>query len=180
MFYNISKYAGVLCVAFEALTIFLTQSGNQESVINFLYIALGVNLLAQLVAFSWTTHLWKTLFKLLPQILLFSTYLFIHFKYYFLVYFCARIVHDITAFHFYILHDIDRNKQGFENNTLKAMSFFKVPSYLAHLILGLLCSVLVYLTPWFELLSFIFGVTHFFMEGFMWKGSHSLRSHIKL
>ena len=91
-----------------------------------------------------------------------------------------RVVHDITAFVFYIVHDMNRNREVAHNLLYR----YVIPS----------TSMLVFMIPLFGVfltyvvqgggtatvlpVFFILAVTHFYIEGFMWKNGSPHRANI--
>jgi hypothetical protein len=63
-------------------------------------------------------HTTKTVAKkyiALITLMVLTSYVFILFGYVFLAFFLIRFVHDVTAFYFYIIHEMNRNSQSIKN-----------------------------------------------------------------
>lgn len=91
-----------------------------------------------------------------------------------------RIVHDITAFIFYVTHDKNRNKEVMHNFFYRTILpnttffWFGIP------LLGILATYVIQGggTGTTIQIFFFIAVTHFFIEGFMWKGGSPHRAQI--
>ncbi len=91
-----------------------------------------------------------------------------------------RVVHDVTAFVFYITHDMNRNRLVMHNMLYR----YVIPSvHILIVVIPLFGVFLTYVvqgggtTTTLELF-FIIAITHFYIEGFMWKNGSPHRTHI--
>jgi len=94
-----------------------------------------------------------------------------------------RIVHDITAYIFYISHDHNRNQQTSNNYLYKSFNITKIPVVLLSPALSILMAYWLqqsldgaFLTPIVGLL-FLF---HYQVEGYVWKSDSMHRRYVKL
>ena len=91
-----------------------------------------------------------------------------------------RFVHDLTAFIFYITHDMNRNRE-LKHNLLYR---FVLPTTRLYVVgIPLLAVVLTYLiqgkgSATIIQIFFILAVTHYYIEGFMWKNGTPHRREI--
>lgn len=91
-----------------------------------------------------------------------------------------RIVHDITAFIFYITHDTNRNQKAMHNFFYRKI----LPNVRAFPIgiplLGIFFTYIIQgggVSTTIEIFFFV-AVTHFYIEGFMWKAGSPHRANI--
>lgn len=112
--------------------------------------------------------------------LVFHCLLFI-FGFNFFMILIPRIVHDITAFAFYVSHNMNRN-QGEQRNVLaRVFSKIPAPEYVVTPAMALLASVAMttFLPKGLLLFSVLFlAFFHYYWEGVMWKKGAPHRNHI--
>jgi hypothetical protein len=111
-------------------------------------------------------------------------YLMLWFGYIFLAVFVVRFVHDITAFLFYITHEVNRNKEQIKNSLYKVVPLMPfsliiiVPLFA--IFIGLLLRESI---PGVEntfVVLMLFGFTHYYLESIMWKSSSPHRQQVKV
>jgi hypothetical protein len=118
-------------------------------------------------------------------------------KYHFLAILTLRIVHDITAYIFYITHEYNKHQEGPQNGLYRCAQFFKLPVFV---ILPTLSIALTYIfqiytnqlinTPYENLLAVkviraisigligYLSLMHYFTESFIWKKNSPLRKYV--
>jgi len=91
-----------------------------------------------------------------------------------------RIVHDITAFIFYITHDRNRNSIIMHNFFYRYILPNTKLFWLGIPLLGIFLTYIIQGggTATTIQVFFFIAITHFFIEGFMWKGNTPHRAHI--
>jgi hypothetical protein len=88
----------------------------------------------------------------------------------FLAILLPRVVHDVTAFVFYVVHDHNRNRGSGHNVVLRAFSFTRLPVAVLALLVPLSVNVLFQLsTLGIESVVIALSFFHYFTESFMWK-----------
>lgn len=92
-----------------------------------------------------------------------------------------RIIHDVTAFAFYVSHNINRNREQSKNLITKLTKPLAVPEYLATPALAILCSVM--LTSFMPKPGLVFclpflALFHYYWEGVMWKNGAPHRNYL--
>ncbi len=98
----------------------------------------------------------------------------------------GRIVHDVSAFIFYISHDMNRNKVSAKNMLYRFLSFSSIPVYI---LCPVLASVLIFPVSYLsylkgqvwamDILAFL-SLMHFYTEGFAWKRDGLQRQYIRM
>ncbi|MDX8126313.1 hypothetical protein JWZ98_07655 [Methylomonas sp. EFPC1] len=119
-------------------------------------------------------------------------------QYYFLAILMPRLVHDITAYSFYVTHDVNRHSEQPQNNLFRAATAIRLPVWL---VLPLLSFVLTYLLQAYGddlvnlLLQTLFStqiykavtlgflgylaLMHYYTEAFVWAAGSPLRRYIR-
>jgi len=119
-------------------------------------------------------------------------------QYYFLAILMPRLVHDITAYSFYVSHDVNRHGEQPQNNLFRAATAFRLPVWL---VLPLLSFLLTYLLQAYGddlvnlLLQTLFAtqiykavtlgflgylaLMHYYTEAFVWAAGSPLRRYIR-
>jgi len=119
-------------------------------------------------------------------------------QYYFLAILMPRLVHDITAYSFYVTHDVNRHSEQPQNSLFRATSAIRLPVWL---VLPLLSFVLTYLLQAYGddlvnlLLQTLFAtqiykavtlgflgylaLMHYYTEAFVWAAGSPLRRYIR-
>ncbi len=106
--------------------------------------------------------------------------------YLFLAILIPRVVHDITAFTFYISHDTNRNKGRVRNMIYETISFLKVPVYiLCPLVAILLAFPISYFhfvkgQEWAYKIFIFLTFMHYYTETFIWKKGTPHREYIRM
>lgn len=111
-------------------------------------------------------------------------FLFMGLGYGFLAILAVRFVHDITAFIFYTVHDVNRNRDVTHNIIYQ----YLVPLGLPQLIVTPIGAIVLAATLRYGLevlgyatvILFTFGFVHYYLEGFMWKRDSLHRQHISI
>lgn len=101
--------------------------------------------------------------------------------------FCAllipRIVHDLTAFYFYSVHDHNRNMTYQHNLLYRWFSFTRIPVAVLCPLLACLILLPFNFDPkpgWFWVFSPIISMSHFYLESVTWKYGTPHRQQISL
>jgi hypothetical protein len=88
----------------------------------------------------------------------------------FLAILLPRVVHDVTAFTFYLVHDHNRNRGVSHNVLLGGLSFTRAPVVVLALLLPISVNVLFQLSKLgAESVVIALSFFHYFTESFMWK-----------
>lgn len=104
-------------------------------------------------------------------------------NYLFLAVFVLRFVHDVTAFMFYIVHDVNRNRETAHNMVYRIFKQFGIPIMVAVPVFAILVAVGIRAgTSPLSLGVFVvmmIGIVHYYLESVMWKRSapHRARVH---
>jgi hypothetical protein len=119
-------------------------------------------------------------------------------QYYFLAILMPRLVHDITAYSFYVSHDVNRHGQSPQNGLYRIASVCRLPvpvvlpllsfllTYLlqaygddlVNLIMQTLFSTQVYKAVTLGLLGYL-ALMHYYTEAFVWSAGSPLRRYIR-
>jgi len=118
----------------------------------------------------------------LTTLMVLMSYVFILFGYIFLAFFLIRFVHDVTAFYFYIVHEMNRNSQSIKNVLYRHLPLLPISLIILvpglAIVIGLTTrSVLVDQQVLFGVII-ILGFAHYYLESIMWKRSTPHREHI--
>lgn len=98
----------------------------------------------------------------------------------FFVILIPRVVHDVTAFFFYISHNTNRNREQSFNWVSRLRKWLRLPEYVFTPLLGILCTALATATLGegiFFVVVFL-GLLHYYWEGVMWKQGSLHRANI--
>ena len=111
-----------------------------------------------------------------------ASFIFFVLNYLFLAIFVLRFVHDVTAFMFYIVHDMNRNLGEAHNVVYGALQHLKipilvaVPAFAILVALGLRLSTNSLTAGIFVIMTV--GILHYYLESVMWKRTAPHRSHV--
>ncbi len=102
-------------------------------------------------------------------------------NYIFLLIAIPRIIHDVTAYIIYSVHDQNRNKDKPVNYFYKLLSFTKIPPLaLCPIISIVMAYAILNINPWVGFVSFyLLALFHYHFEAFMWKKGSPHREHIR-
>ncbi len=92
-----------------------------------------------------------------------------------------RIVHDVTAFSFYVSHNKNRNNETPKNVVSRALRPTRIPEYILTpgLALGISLAMTQLMPPTILIFSIAFlALFHYYWEGIMWKKDSPHRHHI--
>jgi len=113
---------------------------------------------------------------------LFAGILFFLMNYLFFAVTVLRFVHDITAFYFYIAHDVNRNATTVKNSIYKVLTRFKIPILISVPALGILMAYVIRyplnLYNGIIYTAIIVNFSHFYLEGFIWKRGSLHRDNV--
>jgi len=92
-----------------------------------------------------------------------------------------RVVHDVTAFVFYVVHGHNRNRQQQPNMLLRMLSFTQVPVAVLVVVVPILlnCALGYAHLPTTSIIITL-SMFHYFTEGFMWKRGAPHRKHVPI
>lgn len=119
-------------------------------------------------------------------------------QYYFLAILMPRLVHDITAYSFYVSHDVNRHGEQAQNGLFRAAAAVRLPVWLVlpllsflltyllqaygddlvNLILQTLFSTQIYKAVTLGLLGYL-ALMHYYTEAFVWAAGSPLRRYIR-
>lgn len=128
-------------------------------------------------------------YLILNVAMLFSMVWFVKLQYHFLALLVPRLVHDISAFSFYSIHDANKNfpkSKSFLYKTLKLDRFGLTKPVLALIItplVAILCSLPFVLNIQIKEISYFLsgiGFLHFYTESFSWKKDSVQRKYLKI
>lgn len=106
--------------------------------------------------------------------------------YYFFVIFLTRIIHDVTAFTFYIVHDHNRNNKNINNFFYRVFRFTGIPIIiLCPLLAVIIAFPLTFATKivniqYLEYIVVFFTLFHYYTERFVWKQPFLHRNSINI
>jgi hypothetical protein len=103
--------------------------------------------------------------------------------YYFFVIVISRVIHDLSAFTFYISHDANRNAGGVKNIFYRSLRFLPVPVYvLCPLIAVALAFPLTYYMhyDWAYRIGIPLTLFHYYTDRFVWKKGSLHREYIRM
>ena len=92
--------------------------------------------------------------------------------YSFFAVFAPRIVHDLSGFAFYVVHDHNRNRGEVKNYLYQLLRFTRVPVFILTPVFGILVAnalLQVNMIPAVETFLIVLSYFHYYTEGFMWK-----------
>lgn len=98
----------------------------------------------------------------------------------FFVILILRVVHDVTAFYFYVSHNANRNRERHLNLVSRLRKWLRLPEYVFTPLMGVLCTALATATLGdgiFFTVIFL-GLLHYYWEGIMWKQGSPHRANI--
>lgn len=108
---------------------------------------------------------------------------FFAFGFHFFMILIPRLVHDITAFAFYVTHNMNRNRREAHNVVVRALRPTRLPEYLLTPVLAIAASIaLSQLVPKEALLFIVafLALFHYYWEGVMWKNGAPHRQFIRV
>lgn len=112
-------------------------------------------------------------FFLATTFIFLSSNFFFFTGYLFFAVFVLRFTHDIIAFTFYMVHDNNRNLGTIKNTMYKLLAPLQIPIMILVPLIAILISYVVRfefgLYPNIIYFLILFGVTHYYIEAFMWK-----------
>lgn len=93
----------------------------------------------------------------------------------------ARVIHDLTAFVFYITHDYNRNTTHTKNVFYQLATRTGLPLVVLTPVLAVLIAYALQHSPFIPTTALVFlFISHYYLEGFMWKRDAPHRAHIFL
>jgi hypothetical protein len=137
-----------------------------------------------LVIASRTTGWQGRVYVLALPLMLIGSYYLLVIGYLFLSIFILRFVHDITAFIFYITHEVNRNREGVKNWLYKLVPF--VPGALFVVVpafgigFGLVLREVFTSYEAIFIVSMVLAMTHYYLESIMWKRESLHRQYVKV
>jgi hypothetical protein len=119
-------------------------------------------------------------FILLNFTMIQSSILLYLFRYSFFAIIIPRIIHDFTAFTFYILHDINRNSEIPHNYIYKLFYKIKIPILVLCPLLAIVIAFPFQLIKlsFVQLFLTVLGIVHYYIESFTWKSGSIHRKQI--
>lgn len=105
------------------------------------------------------------------------TFYYIDIKLLFFAMIITRIIHDLTAFSFYIVHDYNRNNDNPKNVIYKILGSI-IPLYIATPIIAIIMAKSISLLEFLTFINFI-TIFHYCTESFIWKTGTLHRKYIK-
>lgn len=165
------KWWGLLTAVCTSFLIYIPEKGG---ILNYQYLRYVI--IAQyLVLFALTYHAQKKSSILngkkyfwLNFILILSVFVCVELNYVFFAILIPRVIHDLTAFHFYITHDYNRNRNSRQNYIYRLFNI-KIPITFITPLLAIIIAAGINATGIFTLIMFL-TLFHYCTESFMWKG----------
>jgi hypothetical protein len=159
-----------------------------ETYIQFAYtLTIGFLLLLASLSFylvSRTPGRLARIYILMLPVLLIQSYILLTIGYLFLAIFMIRFVHDVTAFLFYIAHDVNRNRVAVQNWLYKFVPFIPKALYVVvpafGVGLGLAMRETITNTEAIFIISMFLAMIHYFLESVMWKRESLHRRYVKV
>lgn len=127
---------------------------------------------------------WGIWYILLTLVMVATSYSMLWFGYFFLAVFVCRFVHDVTAFLFYITHEMNRNYGRVRNALYTAVPLLPrsliilVP--LSAITLGLLLREGIADTKILFTIVMLLAFAHYYLESVMWKRDSLHRHYVKV
>ncbi|MBX9769581.1 MAG: hypothetical protein K2X47_20055 [Bdellovibrionales bacterium] len=121
------------------------------------------------------TYLWSNF------LLVGGAFFFIRTQYYFFAMLVPRVIHDLTAFHFYIAHDTNRNRESSRNFIYSLFAKNPALRWLPISCVSPIVSITFGLgLSWLQIVSVanFFTLFHYWTENFSWKGQSLHRTQI--
>lgn len=174
----------LLFLAFMAYTIVLPQSEFSQA-LSFLHteqwvwFAYLLSLCATLLAVQTTSHRSQRGMIISVFVSVASVLVLFYAGYPLFALLISRVIHDVTAFIFYVTHDVNRNSSVTHNIVYTLMKTVQIPliliTPLVAVALGYFLQFSLTDTTFFLTLLF---VSHYIVEGFMWKKGSPHRAQI--
>lgn len=172
------KWWGLLTAVSTSFLIYIPEEGG---VLNYHYLRYAI--IAQYFVLFTLTYLGQKQSTIpngkkyfwLNFVLIFSVFVCVELKYVFFAILIPRVIHDLTAFNFYIAHDYNRNKSTKHNIFYKILNIKK--PFIMTPLLAIIIAVGINTTGFFTLIMFL-TLFHYCTESFMWKGLTPHRKNI--
>ena len=177
----IASTAGVYVALFlpSVLSSFsVMQVGVFVSCMYLLSVACGGRLIMQAPTWSGVWYI------LLTMAMVATSYYMVWLGYIFLAVFVARFVHDVTAFLFYITHEMNRNRIEVRNFLYRFIPF--LPASLVVVVpmvaiaLGFLLRESIENVRTLFIIVMLLGFTHYYLESVMWKRDAPHRQQVRV
>ncbi len=131
-----------------------------------------------------TSSRWGISYIALTLLMVITSYTVLWFGYFFLAIFVARFIHDVTAFLFYITHEMNRNKDLVRNFLYQAIPLLPLSLILVvpliAIFLGVFLRESISNTELLFALIMTFGFIHYYLESVMWKRGSPHREFVKV
>lgn len=127
---------------------------------------------------------WGIWYILLTLVMVAASYSMLWFGYFFLAVFVGRFVHDVTAFLFYITHEMNRNNGRVRNVLYTIVPFLPLSLIifvpLIAIVLGLLLREGIANQKILFTIVMLLAFTHYYPESVMWKRNSLHRQYVKV
>lgn len=118
------------------------------------------------------------------SMLFLSCYFFFLTGYIFFAILAFRFIHDVSAFAFYVTHDNNRKKEGKINWLYRLFGSIPIPTLILTPLLGLVLAYVVRTATDGIAIGYsiviLIAISHFYLEGVMWKRGTPHRQHVKV
>lgn len=119
-------------------------------------------------------------------VLVVSSFIFVHQQYPFFFLLIHRVVHDLTAFQFYSIHDHNLQQTSQGNPIYRGLQWTKIPVFLLCPILAILVALPFTVAIHYELSKIMFyagmmlGLIHYYTDSFVWKRDSIGRNYVPI
>lgn len=131
-----------------------------------------------------TSSRWGISYIAFTMLMVITSYTMLWFGYFFLAIFVARFIHDVTAFLFYITHEMNRNKDQVRNFLYTAIPLLPLSLIvivpLIAIFLGAILRETISNTELLFTFVMTFGFIHYYLESVMWKRGSPHREFVKV
>jgi len=142
----------------------------------------AILIFVSMIAMLWSSQPKVRFYIFCVSMFFLASYFFVLAGYIFFAVLAFRFVHDVSAFAFYITHDYNRAKEAKANWIYNLFSMIPMPILILTPILSYLFAYLIRqgsdgLAVGYGIIVLI-GMSHFYLEGIMWKRDSPHRKHV--
>ncbi len=123
-------------------------------------------------------------YVIMAWVMLIVSYILLSLGYLFLAFFMIRFIHDVTAFLFYITHEINRNQIAVKNMLYKLLPLIPKALYVVvpafGIIVGLVLRGVITNTEALFVVGMFLAFVHYYLESIMWKRESLHRQYVKV
>lgn len=151
---------------------------------NLIYGLIFLGTITSVVLIYQSSTTMSRLYIMATWLMLAASYLLLGIGYVFFAFFVIRFIHDVTAFIFYITHEINRNRATIKNYLYRILPM--VPMSLVVFVpvfavgLGLTMRGVVTDVQALFIINMMLGFMHYYLESVMWKRNSPHRQYVKV